>query len=195
MGNEPWKTELQKLLDANPELRVDAQTQRALSPLANPPSSQPVAAPGPRSVPRYERPAVTKGQPAPLEHQEQAALVAKVKEYAAYYPQLELLYAIPNGAKLPYTRNKRGQRVSIEAVKLKLEGLQAGVPDLCLPVSAQGYHGLYVEMKRADHSRHATDEQKWWMDRLTREGYRCVVCYGATEAYAAIMAYLGIQVE
>jgi hypothetical protein len=45
-------------------------------------------------------------------------------------------------------------------------------------------------MKRADHSRKATKEQKWWIERLEAEGYRCVVCYGAEEAFDKIMEYI-----
>ena len=55
----------------------------------------------------------------------------------ARYPELELLYHIPNG----------GKRDACTAVNLKRQGVKAGVPDLHLPVARGGYHGLYIELK------------------------------------------------
>jgi hypothetical protein len=101
-----------------------------------------------------------------------------------------LLFAIPNGGKLPFTRTRTGKIVSKQRILLVAEGMRSGVPDLCLPVARGRYHGLFIEMKRADHSRKATKEQKWWIERLEAEGYRCVVCYGAEEAFDKIMEYI-----
>ena len=62
-------------------------------------------------------------------------------EWAAYHmdcmPELEYMHHIPNGGK----RDKR------TAVALKRQGVKAGVPDICLPVARNGYHGLYIELK------------------------------------------------
>jgi hypothetical protein len=72
------------------------------------------------------------------EHTEQAAVIQwAMMQNQEQYPELRLLHAIPNGAKLPYAKNKRGGRYSSEAGKLIDEGLKSGVPDLSLPV-AQG---------------------------------------------------------
>lgn len=65
----------------------------------------------------------------------------KLFNWVAYarntYPQLDLLYHVPNGGK----RNQK------EAFNLKRQGVRAGVPDLCLPVSRGKYHALYIELK------------------------------------------------
>ena len=53
------------------------------------------------------------------------------------YPELELLYHVPNG----------GKRDKATAAVLKRQGVKAGVPDLVLPVARCGYHGLYIELK------------------------------------------------
>lgn len=57
-------------------------------------------------------------------------------EWAAYHmdcmPELEYMHHIPNGGK----RDKR------TAVALKRQGVKAGVPDICLPVARNGYHGV-----------------------------------------------------
>ena len=48
------------------------------------------------------------------------------------YPELELLYHIPNG----------GGRDAKEGRHLKEQGVKAGVPDLCLPVPRGPYDAL-----------------------------------------------------
>jgi len=145
-----------------------------------------------------ERATLRKGEKAPTEHQEQTALFRFVEQWIPFYPQLQLLFAIPNGAKLPYSRNAKGQRYSKQAKVLKDEGLQAGVPDMFLPVPGYGIAdgslrpGLFLELKRADRSNHPSDEQKWWIGQLRRYGYECAVCYGASEAWDVIRIYLRI---
>ena len=68
---------------------------------------------------------------------EQGALIEWAYFMEAQFPELELLYHIPNG----------GSRHRIEAIHLKQQGVKAGVPDLHLPVARGGYHSLYIEMK------------------------------------------------
>ena len=137
-----------------------------------------------------------KGDPVPTEHQEQVALLKALADQTRDHPCLELIYAIPNGGKLPFTRTKSGKIVSKQRIMLVAEGMRPGVPDLCLPVAKRKpdgsgwFHGLYIEMKRADHSRKATKEQKWWIELLEAGGYRCVVCFGAEEAFREIMKYV-----
>lgn len=65
---------------------------------------------------------------APTEHTEQKALFVLARMYIPRIPELELLHAIPNGAKLPYTFNAKGKRVSKQARILLDEGLKSGVP-------------------------------------------------------------------
>jgi hypothetical protein len=69
------------------------------------------------------------------------------------------------------------------------EGLRSGVPDLCLPVARGGWHGLYIELKRQDGGR-LTDAQRGWLEALSEEGYRAVLCRGFDEASEVILAYL-----
>jgi hypothetical protein len=121
------------------------------------------------------------------EHDEQVAVIAWASLMARGFPELELLYAVPNGAKLPY-RGKGKARFSPEAMRLKAEGLRPGVPDLVLPVARQGYHGLYIEMKYGKNK--PTPEQVWWADRLAEQGYLSTVCWGSQEAIDTIQAYL-----
>lgn len=114
-------------------------------------------------------------QPVPTEHWEQVQLFA----WAAYRRDLDLMYAIPNG----------GHRDIRVAVKLKEEGVKAGVPDICLPVARGGKHGLYIELKRRKYGR-ISDEQGKWIEALIREGYACAVCFGWESARDVIEDYL-----
>lgn len=100
-------------------------------------------------------------------------------------PRLQLLHHIPNG----------GFRQRATAARLKLEGVKAGVPDICLPVPTGKYHGLYIEMKKRDRSNRPTREQMLWIEMLSDQGYRAVVCYGADEAIDEIIRYLGSDME
>jgi hypothetical protein len=131
--------------------------------------------------------------PAPTEHDEQCALFSWAAANEAAHPELCMLFAIPNGAKLPYTRDGRGRTFSPQRVALVQEGLRAGVPDCFLAV-ARGvvggkiFHGLFIEMKRKPNK--PTLEQLGWIERLRKYGYSVVICHSAQEAINAIMAYL-----
>lgn len=87
-------------------------------------------------------------------------------------------YHIPNGG----SRDKR------EAANLKRQGVKAGVPDLCIPVPAGGYHGLYIEMKSPKGK--PTERQAEWIRLLRENGYAAYVCKGASSAIACIECYL-----
>ena len=115
------------------------------------------------------------------EHQEQVAIFEWAEIMSNAYPELELLHAIPNG----------GVRGWQTAKKLKAEGVKAGVPDIFLPVSKEKYHGLYIELKYGKNT--TSDAQKWWISRLTTEGYLVKTCYGADEAIHLLSEYLLIS--
>ncbi|MES1926549.1 VRR-NUC domain-containing protein [Salinisphaera sp. T31B1] len=117
------------------------------------------------------------------EHTEQATLIRMVDWNARQHPELSMLYAVPNGS----------DRHPAVAGKLKAEGVRKGVPDLCLPVARQGYHGLYVEMKTT--KGRTSPEQRDWIERLQGEGYRAAVCRGWSAAWNEIAGYLGIKEE
>ena len=115
------------------------------------------------------------------EHQHQVNLIFWARRLAKQYPELDLLFAIPNG----------GHRHVSVARKLKAEGVKSGVPDLCLPVARNGFFGLWIEMK-GDVGR-ISPNQKVWIDKLRNEGYRVKVCFGYHDAAKVIADYLGID--
>ena len=118
------------------------------------------------------------------EAEEQAAVMRWAFLESGWRPELRMLFHIPNGG----SRDKR------EAVHLKELGVQAGVPDLFLPVPRNSFHGLFIEMKRNAKTARVSPEQKAWIQALTEQGYRAVVCYGFEQARDAIVKYLAMEV-
>ena len=100
-----------------------------------------------------------------------------------HYPELELLYHVPNG----------GKRDKATATALKRQGVKAGVPDLVLPVARCGYHGLYIELKAPGGS--VQKSQKEFIKRLGQQGYLAVICYGWQDTVQLIGNYLDGQVS
>lgn len=117
----------------------------------------------------------------PLESEEQQALFEWANLMSGKVPELNLLVHIPNG----------GLRNVAVAVRLKAEGTRKGFPDMILPVARYGYHALAIELKRVKGGR-IEPEQQEWLDSLSAQGWRAVVCRGFDEVKAEIENYLGI---
>jgi len=106
---------------------------------------------------------------------------AKEQENLVYYLRLKKIphFAIPNG----------GSRNKIEAVNLKRQGVNPGVPDMMIPVPNKNYAGLFIEMKRKKGGV-VSKYQKEWISRLNSLGYKAVVCKGFEEAKKVIEEYM-----
>ena len=115
----------------------------------------------------------------PLESQEQTTLFEWIRLMAKKWPELELCHAVPNG----------GSRNPVEARNMRLQGVRAGIPDICLPCARKGHHGLYIELKRIKGGR-VSVEQKKMILALQEQGYKAVVCYGWEEASNVIQEYM-----
>lgn len=113
------------------------------------------------------------------EYNEQVRLFEWANKNECNYPELRLLNASLNGVRLSI-----GQ-----AVKAKAGGMKAGYPDICLPVARNNYHGLFIELK--DGKGRMSEQQKWWLQELSYNGYLAIECRGAEEAIKIISNYLG----
>lgn len=122
--------------------------------------------------------------PVPTESVEQQNLFRWAAYQIGRFPELALLYHVPNG----------GSRKKAEAGCFRAEGVKAGVPDLCLPVARGGYHGLYVELKRLKGSK-TSEEQKAWLWSLENQGYFVALCKGWEAAAKVITEYLELGGE
>lgn len=117
--------------------------------------------------------------PEATESVEQQRLMQWARMESGKWPELALLYHVPN----------EGKRSRTAGARMKAEGLKKGVPDLCLPVARGGCHGLYIELKR-EKSGKATAAQIEWMEALMREGYAVSLCHGWEAAAKTIRDYL-----
>lgn len=115
---------------------------------------------------------------APSESAEQIELFRWAWYSRGKYPELELMHHVPNG----------GKRNQIEAARFKREGVLDGVSDIFLPVARGKFHGLYIEMKAQKGK--ATENQKWWIEKVREQGYRAEVCYGWEMAKDLVIEYL-----
>ena len=100
------------------------------------------------------------------EHVEQREFV---QWWRRTYPD-HWIFAIPNG----------GWRTPATALKLKLEGVSPGVPDLFIPAIK-----LFIEMK-AEGGR-LSEPQKVWIDYLVDRGYRVIIGYGFEDAREKVL--------
>ncbi len=113
-----------------------------------------------------------------LETTEQIIFVNRVR---AFHPQI-MLIAIPNG----------GKRDIRTAKRLKDEGVLAGVPDMFFPHAADGWHGLFIEMKRVKGGV-ISPQQKAIAKLLKSNGYKVEFAYGADDAYSKFKFYFNIN--
>jgi len=97
-------------------------------------------------------------------------------------PELEWLYAVPNGEK----RNPATAR------RLKDQGVKAGILDIALDVARHGYHGWRCELKRPDGKvPKPSKEQAAYMAFLTEQGYFVLLSNDFDEVKASLLWYLG----
>jgi len=119
---------------------------------------------------------------APDERTIQAQLFQWAELQKGSVPELDSLFAVPNGQYRP------GQRPE--------PGLRKGVPDLCLPVSRLGFKGqtrevygaLWIELKTK--TGRLRKSQKAWQDRLQEQGQAWALCRSFEGARCCIMDYL-----
>lgn len=115
----------------------------------------------------------------PTEDVEQEMVLRWAEGQVEVWPELAMLCHIPNG----------GYRSKRAGAQMKRLGVKPGVPDMMLPVSRGGYHGLFIEMKRKTGGT-VSKEQRAWIDHLNREGFLAVVCKGYEEAVDTLRDYL-----
>ena len=116
----------------------------------------------------------------------QQAIIRWAETKVIDYPELAWLHAVPNG----------GNRDGREAMKLKLEGVKAGIADLALdvarfnPDTGQFYFGLKLELKRPLSKEKPSTKQIEYMDFCTGNGYWSGWTNDFNVAKSNIMDYL-----
>ncbi|MGA9767921.1 MAG: hypothetical protein WBV94_02705 [Blastocatellia bacterium] len=127
------------------------------------------------------------------EHQEQVAFISWCRWSARQQADprlreaLEWVHAIPNGAHV----------TKAQAVKLRAEGLTAGVHDLRVDyvlrdsTGAINSPGLIIEMKLP--GRYLSEEQKKYRDFMHAQGFRDVLCRTWQEAAHSVIDYMKLE--
>jgi hypothetical protein len=88
-----------------------------------------------------------------------------------------LCFHIPNGE----------QRALSVGVRLKKQGVTAGIPDLFIPAWK-----LWIEFKRKEGGV-VSEKQRKIMEYLTRVGYTCMVAHGAEDASRQVLEFVKCQ--
>ena len=102
-----------------------------------------------------------------------------VKWFRLQYPRMKHnLFAVPNG----------GDRNKVVAGKLKAEGVLPGVSDLILLKRSSDYGGLLIEMKTRKGVQ--ADSQKEWQEKISKDGYKYVVCRSLDDFMREVNEYL-----
>lgn len=109
---------------------------------------------------------------------EQEAVIRWCRNHTGQFPELDLIFHIPNG----------GSRNKLEAARLKMQGVRAGVCDLFLPVPRGIYHGLFIEMKYG--TGRPSQAQKDFISAVTKQGYMAMCAWGVEEAVRLLTSYL-----
>ena len=124
------------------------------------------------------------------EHAEQMQLLHNTARFIEpHHPEACLIYHIPNGGSRGETRAS-ARRAGAE---MKQAGAKSGVPDLHLPVARRCWHGLYIELKKPDGSGKLSDEQVWFVKKLSEQGYLVGICDNWRDAYELIRMYLALS--
>jgi hypothetical protein len=115
------------------------------------------------------------------EHAHQVAVFMWIQQTGQHtYPELNRLFAIPNG----------GLRNKATAGRLKAEGVKSGVLDLMLPLPLARFHGMFLEMKKPGDLDRTTPEQDNWIGWLRSVSYYCRVADNWESARDELVAYV-----
>lgn len=96
---------------------------------------------------------------------------------------------LPEVWEVTYHVKNEGQRKGKTIGNDIAMGIRKGVPDIIIDHPSNGYHGLRIEMKRADGGRLSQPQRKW-LERLNSRGYLAVCCHGFEKAKKVIEDYL-----
>lgn len=83
-----------------------------------------------------------------------------------------------------------GKRDIRTGARLKAMGVSAGFPDIEIPLPRNGFHGLYLELKKREGGK-LSPAQAGWLEYLNANGYHAVMASGFEEARNVILGYIG----
>ena len=112
------------------------------------------------------------------EDEQQAAIMEWCQLMEGRWPELRLIYHVPN----------EGKRTASPAGKMQRMGMKSGVPDMMLPVARGNFHGLYLELKTE--TGRESKAQRQWREALEEQGYMAALCFGLDAALDCLKVYM-----
>lgn len=119
----------------------------------------------------------------PSERQEQLALV----KWLGYHPILKNYFC---------KNDNEGKRTPQQGANLKRLGLRPGVSDIFIYYPSNGFHGLWIEMKRnKKYTKSEMNTPTWiaqerFLESVKSVGYEAKICYGWEDGVRVIERYL-----
>jgi hypothetical protein len=80
-----------------------------------------------------------------------------------------------------------------EGAYWRLQGITAGIADLCLPIRTCDYGALYIELKTSNKSSKQAAAQKKFEEFCLDAGNKYVVCRNSESAIYEILRYLSLN--
>lgn len=111
----------------------------------------------------------------------QQAIVKWARFQACTLPELQLLYAVPNGANVS-TPNR---------IRLVAEGLRKGIPDLHLPIARGEFNSLYIEVK-TEKGKLSKDQEEMF-NQLELFGNKVVIVRSLFQGIHVLTTYLSLD--
>ena len=115
------------------------------------------------------------------EHLIQSSFFAEVRYRRKRDARYKMIFAIPSG----------GKRHIFTARRLKKEGTEPGIPDVCVAVPSGGYHGLWLEFKTPKGVLSAAQKEK--INLLRAFGYKVEVVRDAEVAIKIVEHYFNLE--
>lgn len=112
------------------------------------------------------------------EESEQTLFFDYCRAMSSRHPAYSLAFHIGNERKASIQRR----------MAMKRAGVRKGVPDICVPVSNDKYHSLYIEMKIKPNK--VSPEQSEFLRHLNACGNYAVVAWSGSEAIELLEKYL-----
>lgn len=108
----------------------------------------------------------------------------------AFYKWWGMAYkglGVPHPGLMFHVPNEGGAK-PIRGAILKGQGVVPGIPDYFLAVPRNGYHGLFIELKRKTGK--PSELQKEMIEQFSRQNYATCICFSFDEAVKLVDGYL-----
>jgi hypothetical protein len=126
--------------------------------------------------------------PTPAEVEEE--LQASIGELSEYQHQARLHSWLTKIGVVHFAPCNEGKRTEKEQRALSVVGFSCGIPDIIIPIARKPHYGLMIELKTSGGT--LSGAQKWWLQKLSEEGYRAIVSRSLVDSQKIVVDYLNL---